>query len=700
MSHKIIFLVFLISSLEGLAQQRPAIKLPPLSVVIESPSQEPVFVPNPEGYLKSLGKHILPSVLSPQELWDVRKSQTITKQKIQKIYHFRDWFLTQLPALVPAHKRVQKDDLDVISEESFQQMAFLFQTEGPILAQDIITLAESYPYTEPEKLNLFLMALYKNISDEELLKILEKWQITENKAVYLQDYRVYFNNFFQVYMGSALTEETKQQTLSILKEHKPPLTSLLHEAFNANRIRVFSYLLQNTQENINILNYVSQNIGHIVSSAPWTKGSAYLPLLLSHPHINWNQQDFRGWTPLFYAVLSSTDYSFPSVKLLLKQPQLNLDIVDHDRKSLLLISVETGKPHIAQFLHENGMPMPTYVNLQNSYMDQNFNIIKIEYKTMINLNNLVQPLNWFNHRPSFVDFQSIDISQVNLPPQEIWGQFKYYFLLHTLLSILQQEESHRHHYIMPFLLERNDKNSWIGQWIRAIYRGDHVKLTRLLSERDRSILEAPLFHVQHEVTHPYYQQALLSFNLLQKTKEHGISPESSKIIFELSVGSFLDEAIRANQPNSVRFFLSEGVDPTLNRADILLRNSIITAMLIGDLFLPDPDSQKEHLRIMDLLMNHPSVDRGFLRKEVIPGLTYPDLASFKGHLPLLKQMSKKGATVSKEGLLWDTKIALRNMAFAFGFLKTAEFVLKEQVQSDPENLELKRELQVCQRAFH
>ena len=173
---------------------------------------------------------------------------------------------------------------------------------------------------------------------------------------------------------------------------------------------------------------------------------------------------------------------------------------------------------------------------------------------------------------------------------------------------------------------------------------------------------------------------MFSFNLLERAHVLNSTQDKKSLSFYTSVGSFLDTAIRANQSDSVRFFLSEGADPTMNRPNILLRNSILTAILIGDLFLPDSQNRREHLRIIDLLMNHPSVNKDFLNQEIIPDLTYPDLTLFKGHLPILNKMYKKGVKVHKKNYLWDTKVLVRDIAFALGFFKTAEFVFQDQVK--------------------
>ena len=682
----------------GLAHQKPVIKYPPLSIVLEALSQEPFFIPDPANYLKFLDSHVLDSLLSPKELWEVQKQRAVTIANIQIITHFYNWYFSHLPSLIPAYKKNQQGSARVISEEDLSEVNFLFKPNAPVSAQNIIRIAKKYNYTTAEKLNLFFVSLHKNISDKELLKVLKAWKITTNKAVYISDYSLYLNNFFQQYLP--VNEETKQHTLSVLQTHKAPLTSLLHEFFNANRKALFKAGLQKSQKTVNLSNYLSQTVGHLATFTNWSKGEFYLSLLVQHPFIDWNKKDFKGRTPLFYAVFGSEDHFFPGVKLLLKQPGIKLDVLDDDRKSPAFISREINKPNIAQFLHTNGVPWTSYFSLQNSYMDEKYNIIRVDYQATIDLNNLVRPFNWNPLRPSWKDFNTMDVEAINLPSHEIWNQFQYYFLLNVLLSMLQQEEIARHKHIVSLLLDEGNKKDKVGQWIRAIYRGDKTQLKKLFSDQDSSFLQKPLFYIQHDLIKPYNQSALLQFNLLERAKVQGYFKDQNKLSFYMPVSSLLDEAIRANQIESVYFFLSEGVDPTQNRPNILIRNSLMTALLVGDLLLTDPNNHKEHLKTLDLLMSHPLVNKDFLNQEIIPGLTYPALAGLKGHLPALKKAYEKGAKVSKDTILWDTGMLIRDIIFTLGFFKTAEFIFKDYLKENAQDTNIKNHFKACQMAFH
>ena len=699
MLKKIAILCLLTSHFQGLAQKDKTVHFPPLSILLQAPSQEPVTLPDPETYLQSLGKDFRQSILSPKEMWGIQSAKAIRAKKHERLNAFHQWYFTHLPILIFAHKKnPESSGVNIVSEWMVKEVSFLFKASTPITAQDIITLTESYNYTEPEKLNLFLTLLYKNISDEELLKILMEWRIRGNQAIHIQDYERYFDNFFQLYGLENKSE--RQHVFSILKAWTKPLTSLLHEAFSANRLSLFKEILFFTHDNIP--NYLGHTIAHRVAMVEWTKASSYFYMVFRHNFTDWTLRDFRGWTPIFYAVFSSPDSFFPVIDALVgqKSVQSDMDIVDEDRRSLPLVAMELNKPRIAKFLHKRGAPLSHYVSLQNSFLDENYNVIRVEYKVPATLDNLVQLFSWDRRQLSWAEFQNIDIEGLDLPPQTIWKRFRYYFLLNTLLAILQLEESARHQEVLRILLEDNYKGSWTQRWMRAIYRGDKAQLRALLSSTDSYFRQQPLFYMQHDIVHPYSQQALISWNLLERGKVQNLSRDQTNMSFTTSVSSFLDEAIRANQRDSVLFFLSDGVDPTMNRPNILLRNSLITALLVGDVFLLDPTDQKEHLYIIDLLMSHPSVNRDFLSQEVIPGLTYSDIASIKGHLPALRRMYEKGVQVSLDNYLWDTRIPIKTIPLGLGFARTTEFILKQQAKQEPENPALKDQLRTCQRAFH
>ncbi len=693
---KIVPLLLLSLPFGGQAQKAP-IKFPPLSMVWHSPSRVPTVLPLTSSPL-SFHKDMHDSILSPTEIHDVLKTKKLKETHTERTAHFHHWYFTGLPLIVFVNKK-KAGELSIISKDMLDEVFFLFEPGQAMTAKKLTALIKKYNYTEAEKWNLFLAALYKNISDKELLKLLKRWNGGKNKIVYFKDYKSYFNDFVHNNPFHSQSDE-KQKSMSFLKQNNQPLTSLLHETLKANRLRLFHEISQHPETNINSLDHLSQTALHKAVMESHTKTGTYLSLLLKHPQIKLNVPDFQGWTPLFYAVAHSDNSFFPTVKTLLSQkPKIKVDIMDHYRRTLPLLAVELHKPELAHFLHANGAPTPKYVSLQNSYMDANYNAIKLEYQAGIHLNKLTEPLNWVINRPSFAEFQNLDLSKTSLSSSQIWMNFKYYFGLQTVLYLLSHEERERHNYIMSLLLDDSHKNNWIVQAIRAIYRGDTQQLQKSFSKQKISSLEEPLFYTQYDSFEPYNKKALLHFNLLRRAQVILSFPSQENISFSVSVGSFLDEAIRANQLESVSFFLAKGLDPTHSRQNIVLTNSLTTAILMGDLFLPDPENHEEHLKIVDLIMNHPSVTADFLRGETLLGLTYPELATLRGHLPALKAMYQKGVPMFHR-TLWDTFILIPDIAFRFGFFRTKEFTVQQALLQNPKAEDLKEELASCQRAFH
>ena len=671
-----------------------SIQWPPLSIYIQNPSVREPSLLSAEYYLSSLDTTTVDSILSPTEMYDIVKKSALKLEQYEKIYLFYQWYLTDMPVSIIASKQKKAHrPIITVSENTLQEIHLLFESEKELTAKNLIEVSSKYRYTLAEKLNLWIRALHKNISDQELLKALEMWNITKNQAIYIKDYKAHLDSFIKVH---SLSGQEKKDFLRSFRSFKDPVTSLLHEVIKANRIKLFKAMIEEASTGINIPDYLGQTVLHIATSLPGIKNEHYTHLLLKHTEIDINYKDFQGWTPLFHAVVSSENHFFPIVKSILKQPKIKVDIMDNYRRTLPLLAVELEKPNIAQFLHEHGAPLPTQFSLKNSYMDSNHNLITVDYKGELNLKFLSTPLNWAYNRVTYDDFRDMDFNTMDLSSEEMWENFRYYFLFLLIESLLKWEENIRYHRIMDLLINDEYKKSWLSQAIKAIYTGDTVMLKKLFSKKEPSQLEEPLFRIQYVILNPWKWQALMDFHLLKGVRMP--YSESQKII-HISHGFFLDEAIRSRQINSVQFFLNQGVDPTNVRGNIALPNSIITALLLANTVYIDEKSYKDYLPILNLLMSHPSVNFDFLNRELFPGITYPDLAGLMGHLPALKIMAKKEAYIKNKDI-YDLDILVTDALALMGLLRTKEFVLKELNKQNPEDEFLQEDLITCQRAFH
>ena len=703
---------FIFSSFGFSANQRDnkkqQFKNPPLSIFIQTDAdrQNIVEVERPQKYINSLGEQVMNSILSPKEMWSVFQSESLEYNTHKYFELFYPWYLTELPIMILADKRQIVGDhnnfFDLISSKEFSEMSFLFDAGKPFTAEKMIVFADHYNYTYPEKLNLFLLALYKNISEEELFKLLKIWGIEKNIGVYIQDYKTYINMFFDKLDFSS--EHEKDITLSIFNRYKQPITSVLHELINSNRVTLFTEMLAHSKVDINIQNYLFQTALHIAANKEGAGSETYVASLLKHPKINLNIPDFQGWTPVFYAIAQSRDHYFPNVKRFLAQKsKLDLNILDRKRKTLTLVASELGMPRVAQLLYEQGASLPKQVSLANTYMTNDYKTVWFQYKYHLHLNELISLFDLNERMPSFTEFQQISMEEMLMQGENsMWRNFKYYFLFQALQQSFFQEEIIREFSVKSVLFDNESgeiDKAPVNQMIRAVYQGDISALKRLFAEKNaKENLDPTSVVVKHSYTN-WDKKAILDFHLLERINVAPLYQDDQSVLFYTHHSSLLSEAVRANQVKVVQFLLGMGEDPTNSIKNFVAKDSIVTAILTGGLLYKNKEEYKNHLRIIELLMSHPNVTRNFLNREVIPTINYADLAALTGHLPALKHIHSKGSYGSNEALL-GVKAPIETISFTKGFLKQAIFILEEKIKKNPNDQELQNKLNTCKRAFN
>ncbi len=328
---------------------------------------------------------------------------------------------------------------------------FLF-SEKAITSEQLIALVDKYNYTPPERLNLFLLILHKNISEEELSKLFTVWNIAEYTAVYAHDYKKYMSAFIDTLSFSS-EEQNKETVLSMFDKHQLPITSVLHELFQANKATLFNEAIKNPQVKVNIQNYLSQTVLHTASNAQWINAEPYIRSLFQRPDLNLNIVDFQGWTPIFYIVHNSQSRDSEGIKLFLsRRPKLNMGIQDYNLRALPLLAVELGMPDLAELLHQQGAPLPEQVSRLNSYMTNDYKAIWFKYKMKLDLDEMAQLFNVDSRKPSFSIFQGLQADEFLMEDETTWEHFKYYFLFQMLHNFFTKEEDMRYVYrpMYPF----------------------------------------------------------------------------------------------------------------------------------------------------------------------------------------------------------------------------------------------------------
>ncbi|MYE07508.1 MAG: hypothetical protein F4X95_01980 [Oligoflexia bacterium] len=681
---------------------------PWLTAFTRADSGDRIEVDNSQEYISTLKTNVADSILSPKQVWAIAKKDSKKESDYRYLRLFYQWYMTELPIIIFDRKSKTErtenvsDTLKMVG--SIEGAEFLFDHKAAFTSEQMIALASRYNYTYFEKLNLFLFALYRDISEEELLKLFKSWGIYENIAVYIKDYSTYLENFFEKLKFSVTQKSEKKYIRRLLRKSDQPITSVLHESVYSQRRSLFTTVIEDDKIDVNIQDYLLQTVLHKVAHVEWSKSSFFLYTLLDNPRVYVNIRDFQNRTAIFYAVMHSQDAHFPAVEKFLSHDGLVLDIVDSQRKPLTLVAAELGMPFLAQVLHEHGAPLPTQVSLENSFLLPDYQAVWFKYKRDLSLDKLAHIFNADTEALSFTEFQTGMTGRKNVDAR-VWEQFQYYFLLQFLLNFLHHEEGERSGYIMSLLFDNkmSAETRSTAQAIRAIYEGDAATFRRVFSEQKNKIewLRTPFLNIKYHISQVGFPAKIISgfsiverFNIKQFEHVHG-----DWWNFYMGNGSFLSEAIRSVQEEIVLFLLGRGVDPTVDRPGFILKDSIMLAILMNNLVYKNKGVYEKYLRIVELLMSHPNVTKDFLEREVVPGINYVDLAVIEGNLPMVQRMYKKGARNS-DSRLWNTNVSVEIAAMSSSFFKTAEFVLKERIKDDPNSEFLEAQLRSCRRAFH
>ena len=702
---RIFLFIFLLCSELAYSQNNKEEKLIyPLHVLMKKKGN---YVPilNQKQYMESLNSQVLDSILSPKKLWSIQNSE---KQKI-KVYEYRDqfyeeWYIKRLPLLIWSDKLRNIANRDIlIYYKNYYKLHNLLDEKKTLKQRGLISFTNQYNYTSAEKLNLFLFLLHNNISDKNLLTLWKAWEIDKYPIVYIKDSKKYINNFFETMDVLGLKDMKKQNLINWFnKENQFIITSVLHQAVRHNKSLIFNEIIKNNLVDINLKNYLEQTALHIATDKEWSEGKSYIDTLLKKPNILINIQDFKGWAPFSYIVYNSRNNSFSGVIEFLKQNEnrVKLDLLDKDRKNLILLAGERGLPKVADYLYEQaGAPWPDKVSLSNTYIDSNYTSTFFQYQTDLNLDHLVGFL-----------YDSTDVKEGKFNILNTEENAKYHILLDIVQNILEQTETARHNVIMSFLSHNIEKEwseelrqtgeiDFLASVVKAIYKGDTLMLDQLLSSTNKKDINKFLFYQQFNITDDRLKPILKELPFWNHN--YLIQKKSTKDI-SIEVSSFLSEAVRANQPKVVEFLLKKGANPVSTRNNSIIGNDIMTAILSVVFFYDNEKAIKDHKSIVNMLINHPSVTKDFLNKEVLPQLNYADLAAVRGHLPALKAMYKKGARVS-DGFIWNGNMSIDQAVVFSEFLEMAKFLYQEKIKEakTPEDKKMfEDQLNNCQKVFH
>ena len=697
----------------------------PVSVftIDDSGTMEPYK--DPTGFFKKLNKKTVDSIRSPEEIFthNLRVKEINQTLKLYEVYF--SFYLDYLPALVLAEK-IEKaagtfgNEVEA-SIRAQEILTSLFERDTSVSpAEKAIQLADEYRYNAHEKLNLFIKALYRRtVSDQDVMQMMSAWRIREQIEIYLHPYKKYMGVYQRV-LAVKLQEQgedlemMKEKSVSLFSLTAPSMSSLLHEAFSAQRFSVFDALLKSKSVpafRLNMPDFLHRSVLHIMSGVEWEKAEPYFKSFMRHHQlVDFNIQEYRGWTPLAYAVAQKGMEALEFIRQLLAfKERMQLDILDSYQRTMITLAVESSAPDLARLLHREGVPHQEKVSANNTFVDQDFRLFKfitflgVLFDEFIKVFELDGKANG-SRRYSYEAVFDILLDENLLKEPNFLFADRYYILFKFFYKIFTFEERQRAEFILAAITEQssNEVDKELARLLKAIRKGEVSFLRNFfsISENRLRYINRSFFHGDYTIRAPRVLSLFSLFELRKYFPATVVKGSEESIVASLRSINLLVDAVRFNQPEIVSLLLETGASPVHPTGSFGIRDAIAAGILSSKLFLPYEEQFQRHIKIMKTLLAHPDVTKEFLNRSFFFGITYADLATMRGNLSVLRLLYAKGVEVSRSLSFWKTRASAVDVAEKLNFLGTAMFVLEQKLQKDSGNKELSKELQQCRRAFN
>ena len=692
----------------------------PISVLVLHEDGQKEIHNSPEQFLSRLSKETLDSIHSLEEMFIHNKREEEQGQRLMRYEVFYIFYLNYLPVVILADKKGSGellDGIDISSLKAQETLSFVFKSGTPeSSAEKAIQLASKHGYSSQEKLNLFVRALHeKEVSDQDLMQMMSAWGIGKQRGIYMHDYKEYARAYKNAMNVEVEGEVEKSSPL--FSSNSPSISSLLHEAFKAQRFLIFEALLQSgvsSSVDLNMPDYGGRSVLHLMSDRSWETVKPYFESFIRYQQmIDFDMQEYRGLTPLAYAIAHGDKSSLEWIKQLLAfKKKMRLDIVDNNQRTAFTLAAERFMPELAQLLHEQGVPRQTRVSADNVFIDADFR--PFEFQTPLGVvfeDELVLMFDLdrernnkeFSYHGLFKALMEKRISR----KIEALQPYRGYFLLKFLSYVFEFEEQMRADFIMAALAEQvtgenEERVEESTRLLRAVWTGDLPFLQRFFSvpENKKKYLNSSFLSYEYQIQIPILSQ-LFSFFELRRYFQTDIRQNSEgNVMISMNNMNLLVEAVRFNQLEVVSFLLEAGASPIKETGSFGMRNALAAGILSGAIFLPYREQYQRHKKIMETLVAHSSVTTKLLQGQAVFGISYADLAAIRGSLSVLKLLYDKGVEISPALSSWNTRVSALDVAISQGFFGVVQFVLEQQLKKDPGNTEISRELKKCRRVFN
>ncbi len=649
----------------------------PATVYIVDGKRKKKAIYNPKIFLEKMDKRVYQTIRSPEQIWSFYQDKFAELEKTKKKRHAYLMYIRSMPIIILMNKFQIADKefaKDFQKKNSHNTKTFNFTNF------QLDAIMESFfqkSYTHADRLILYIMALRsKNYPETSLLNMLENWNL-QGQTVYLNEYKDHLNilNKYKEHIHLHLIEKISQSQSEIF-------TSLLHESVKAKRLQIFKTLLKNPYVDVNALDYNHKTAFHYVTEMEWKISASYMKALSYHPKLNFNIKDLQGMTPLFTMIKANkkNQNSLDQYMQFFMKRKADIDMSakDYMERVAVLFALENGQTKFARVLRDHGFPFPTNVSHSNSYMTELNHLVLIHYDTQMNLNFFKQNKKFFEDQLEKAKYIVENRTIYNIANEH----YTIDILLNSFVGLLQVYENLHHDFVMDVLssgsqkmLVKNQMETLNTQLIKALYLDDIDFYKKIFSKnKNKKFLNEQLFIYQISLDGHFLEKEILeSFSFSRNL----IISHNDEAFLNLESDTLLIEAIRANAPKFVELLFSLGSDPTYQTKNLVIRDAVSTTILMGSLFFSSPESKKRHQNVVDLVMDHHLVTKEFLNRRIFFGLNYADIAALEGNLYMLKQMYRKGASVSDQRL-WGLDFTVRDLVWNMDYLETFRYLVEKE----------------------
>ncbi len=547
----------------------------------------------------------------------------------------------------------------------------------------IISFIKQQNLDNDMKFLIFTYLLHnEKISDKDILKFIDFMKLPNdfvfkgknlNRLEY--DSTTPILSFYFSQRFASLNDKKSKEDMKILQQaigrffsrykdliERYSLTTFSHELVSSFRVSLIEKMIQEKKLNPKVRNFLGNTFLHSLGSNYYLKKRNWVDVithLMKDSRINFNTKNMEGFT--FLTALTESGFQFP-IEFLVKNKKSDIFIKDIYNRSLFQIAAENKKYDVASYLYKKGGDKINQLSYLNSYVIDDFRYIILEPTSYFSSRFLTDPILetiQYKFQNDSVDLQN----RINT-----FSNFTN--LLDKIVSYYENQREHKLHNI--FL-----DNKLLGMTLIALRNSNINFLKNIILEKP-DIINTRIFA-----------------DLIKADAKEG---QESQNLGRVLLTDMLTEAIRYNQPESVKFVLDHirGVDLDVGNVFNPLTTAIMTTFLID---YSNTTERAKSLKIINMLIdqNMKKIDLNFSDPSL--HLKPIELAALAGLLNVVKKLHEEhgiSLPFGEEGIL-GTGVDHVEIANFQGFKKLSLYYEKnfdKDYQDQMENLEN------CHKTFH